>query len=77
MQNPQIVGFIPFIIGTILVANSRKLLVHGALTILVYVLFPFTEEPWLKEQFGREYENYCEQTPRFTGRETVKQLMNE
>lgn len=75
-RNPQSVGFIPFVIGTILVTNSRKLLVHGILTILIYTLFPFAEEPWLREQYGQCYEEYCEQTPRFVDRSTVKMLLN-
>jgi protein-S-isoprenylcysteine O-methyltransferase Ste14 len=75
-RNPQSVGFIPFVIGTILVTNSRKLLVHGILTILIYTLFPFAEEPWLREQYGQRYEEYCEQTPRFVDRSTVKMLLN-
>lgn len=40
--------------------------------ILVYGLFPFTEEPWLREQYGDDYEEYCERTPRFIGWISVK-----
>ncbi|TQQ78756.1 isoprenylcysteine carboxylmethyltransferase family protein [Halonotius terrestris] len=73
-RNPQSVGFIPFIIGTIVAVNSRKLLVHGILTIIVYALFPFAEEPWLREQYGDEYEEYCDQTPRFIGWKSVREF---
>lgn len=74
-RNPQSVGFITFIVGTILAVNSRKLAVHGFLTALVYILFPFAEEPWLREHYGDEYEEYCEQTPRFISRDPVRGLL--
>lgn len=66
-RNPQSVGVIPAIVGGILLSNSRRLLVHGLLTIVIYALFPFAEEPWLEEQYGEAYERYCERTPRFVG----------
>lgn len=74
-RNPQSVGFITFIVGAIIATNSRKLLVHGVLTIVVYALFPFAEEPWLREQYEEEYEEYCERTPRFIGWGLVKKLL--
>ena len=76
-RNPQSVGFIPFIIGAIISTNSRKLLVHGVLTIIVYALFPFAEEPWLREQYGEEYDEYCERTPRFVSLDAVKKLVDK
>ncbi|ESP88047.1 hypothetical protein K933_10864 [Candidatus Halobonum tyrrellensis G22] len=76
-RNPQSVGFITFIVGTILAVNSSKLAVHGFLTALVYILFPFAEEPWLREHYGDEYEEYCEQTPRFVTGESMKRLLCE
>lgn len=75
-RNPQSVGFITFVVGAIIATNSRKLAGHGILTIIVYVLFPFAEEPWLREQYGEEYEAYCDQTPRFVGRELLQKLSN-
>ena len=74
-RNPQSVGFITFIVGAIIAVNSRKLAVHGILTILVYALFPFAEEPWLQEQYGQEYNEYRKRTPRFIGRDLVKKLI--
>lgn len=76
-RNPQSVGFVTFIVGTILAVNSRKLAVHGFLTALVYILFPFAEEPWLREHYGDEYEEYCEQTPRFISRDSVRGLLRK
>lgn len=75
-RNPQSVGFIAFVVGTIVAANSRKLAIHGILTILIYALFPFAEEPWLREQYGDEYKGYCERTPRFLDWDSVKKLFS-
>ena len=51
-RNPQTLRVIVAVAGGILMANSRRMLVHRLLTVAVYVLFPFAEEPWLGEQHG-------------------------
>jgi protein-S-isoprenylcysteine O-methyltransferase Ste14 len=76
-RNPQTVGFVTFIIGTLLAVNSRKLTLHGLLTATIYVLFPFAEESWLHERYGDEYADYCEQTPRFLSRESITPFLRE
>ncbi|WP_135306067.1 methyltransferase family protein [Haloarcula amylovorans] len=76
-RNPQTVGFVTFIVGTLLAVNSRKLAVHGFLTVVIYVLFPFAEEPWLREQYGEAYADYCEQTPRFLSRKSITSFLRE
>lgn len=70
-RNPQTVGFVTFIVGTLLAVNSKKLALHGLLTAVIYVLFPFAEEPWLRDHYGDAYEEYCKQTPRFLSRESI------
>ena len=74
-RNPQSVGVIVAIVGGILLTNSRRVLAHGLLTIAVYILFPFVEEPWLREQYGYRYREYCERTPRFINRDSLKKLL--
>ena len=69
-------GFIPLVVGTIVATNSWNLAIHGILTILIYALFPFAEELWLREQYGDEYEEYCERTPRFLGWDSVRKLIS-
>ncbi|QLC35664.1 isoprenylcysteine carboxylmethyltransferase family protein (plasmid) [Halarchaeum sp. CBA1220] len=76
-RNPQSVGFVTFIVGTLLAVNSRKLALHGLLTIVIYLLFPFAEEPWLREHYGDAYEAYCKQTPRFLSRTSISRLLRE
>lgn len=64
-RNPQYVADILLYTGIILVTNSFMALITGILVILWFVLTPFSEEPWLQQQFGKQYEEYCKNVPRF------------
>jgi protein-S-isoprenylcysteine O-methyltransferase Ste14 len=64
-RNPQYVGLILFFSGTILFFNSFYVLIIGLIGNVWFLLAAFVEEPWLKEQFRKEYENYCKKVPRF------------
>lgn len=64
-RNPQYLGLIIAIIGAILVYNSLFILIFGILGILIFLILPFAEEPWLKEQFGNYYEEYFKRVKRF------------
>lgn len=66
-RNPQYVGMILGRIGMLLVTNSRLVTALGTAQIAWVILLPFAEEPWLREQFGTEYERYRERVPRFVG----------
>lgn len=76
-RNPQSVGFVTFIAGTLLAVNSRKLAIHSLLTAIIYILFPLAEEPWLEEHYGEEYREYSDQTPRFVDRESITVVLRE
>lgn len=67
-RNPQYVGFITGIIGVILLSGSAAAGFLGVLGIIWLLSAPLAEEPWLREQYGEEYDIYCSQTPRFIGR---------
>jgi len=54
--------------GLLLVADSVRGWVAGGLFLLFIFLAPFSEEIWLREQFGEEYEAYLRNVPRFIGR---------
>ena len=69
-RNPQYGGIIVGLVGFILLANSAHVTVLGALHVCWLVLLPFAEEPWLRAQFGEEYDRYCERVPRFIGKQT-------
>jgi protein-S-isoprenylcysteine O-methyltransferase Ste14 len=71
-RNPQYVGMIIGITGFALLVNAASVTVLAALHVLWVVLLPFAEEPWLREQFGAEYERYCRRVPRFIGLRTVR-----
>ena len=64
-RNPQYVGDIMFFVGAGIVANSALLWSANALLILVFVIAPLTEEPWLKDQYGQVYHEYRRDIPRF------------
>ena len=48
-----------------LIANSQLLWVTHALLALALIIKPLSEEVWLQEQYGEEYERYRRDTPRF------------
>ena len=64
-RNPQYVGDIIFFVGVSITANSLLLWITHALLILVFVIAPITEEPWLENQYGQVYYEYRRDIPRF------------
>ena len=64
-RNPQYVGTVPVLIGYAILCNSGVALVAAVLASGWFVLVPFAEEPWLREQLGAPYEEYATQVPRF------------
>jgi protein-S-isoprenylcysteine O-methyltransferase Ste14 len=66
-RNPQYVGFVLMLFGVVLVTDSVRALVTGSVVIVLVLLAPFSEEPWLRERFGSRYDEYCERVPRFLG----------
>lgn len=64
-RNPQYVAVILVYLGFAIIFDSWRGLVTTIFINLWFLLAPLTEEPWLHEQFGVEYEDYCRKTPRF------------
>ena len=64
-RNPQYLGDIVFCIGVGVIANAVLLWITHLLLALVFVVAPFTEEPWLEEQYGDVYREYRKRVPRF------------
>lgn len=64
-RNPQYVGTIPVLIGYAILCNSALTLVAAVLASSWFVLVPFAEEPWLRDQLGTAYEEYSAKVPRF------------
>ena len=64
-RNPQYLGDNVLFLGLSIIANSQLLWVTHALLALVFIITPLSEEVWLKEQYGEEYERYRRESPRF------------
>ncbi len=64
-RNPQYLGDAATLIGLVLFSNAALVILPGLLGALLFILWPFTEEPWLRERFGTDYDRYCKQVPRF------------
>ncbi len=73
-RNPQYVGDILFYLGLALFVASWRALVVALLGSLWFFLAPFTEEPWLKAQFGPAYEAYMRRVPRFLSWRSLQRL---
>ncbi|HSV49388.1 MAG TPA: isoprenylcysteine carboxylmethyltransferase family protein [Candidatus Acidoferrales bacterium] len=74
-RNPQYVGFIILFIGIIFLTASSMALVTGVFAIFLFLIIPFSEEPWLKEQYGNPYIDYCKKVPRFIGIRSFKPII--
>ncbi|HIB32593.1 MAG TPA: DUF1295 domain-containing protein, partial [Candidatus Marinimicrobia bacterium] len=66
-RNPQYVTHVLLIAAIVLATNSSLALIAGIPYSIWFILAPFTEEQWLKDQFGKEYETYCHRVPRYIG----------
>ena len=61
----QYVADIAMLAGFAIFANSTYTWITCLLGMVWFVLAPFTEEPWLRDQFGIEYDLYMKRVPRF------------
>lgn len=64
-RNPQYVADIAMIVGWLLLSASFIALPLGIIGILILATAPFAEEPWLREQYGEEYDAYAAKVRRF------------
>ena len=71
-RNPQYVGFIILFSGIIVIVWSFMALATGVFAIFLFFIIPFSEEPWLRQQYGQPYEEYCKMVPRFIGLRSFK-----
>jgi len=71
VRNPMISGVILVLAGEAMVLASRP---HGlwALTFFAInaIYIPLFEEPFLRQRFGDDYEEYCRHVPRMLPRAT-------
>ena len=64
-RNPQYVADIAIVVGWMVLSSAPWALAMGAAAILVLIAAPFSEEVWLKEQYGSEFEAYAARVRRF------------
>ena len=67
-RNPIYVAFAIMVISQFLVFSSWILLIYIFMFILLFRRQIMNEEVFLKEQYGDEYINYCNQVRRWIGR---------
>ncbi len=66
-RNPQYITDSLSIIAFVILTNSWMAGAVGLLGVVLNVMAPFTEEPWLEAKFGDEYRAYKARVPRFLG----------
>ncbi len=64
-RNPMYVGDIALCIGFGLVCNSLLVYIVSVFGALLFIFTPFVEEPWLRIEYGEDYDEYLVQVPRF------------
>ena len=69
VRNPMYVAVSAAILGQALLFASKDLLIYCALVWLAFHLFVYLyEEPKLRRSFGKEYEAFCRNVPRWIPR---------
>lgn len=64
-RNPQYLADVTIISGWMLLSSAPVAIAVGLAAILVLVAAPFAEEPWLRNEYGEDYERYLSRTRRF------------
>ena len=64
-RNPQYVADVLILCGWLILSASAMSLPVVVLGILVLVIAPLAEEPWLAENYGQQYDAYRSNVPRY------------
>jgi protein-S-isoprenylcysteine O-methyltransferase Ste14 len=64
-RNPQYVADTAMIVGWMLLTAAPMIFLVGAAAILVLLIAPLAEEPWLRKAYGLSYEQYRGHVRRF------------
>jgi protein-S-isoprenylcysteine O-methyltransferase Ste14 len=67
-RNPQYIGDSLLALGYMIFTNSWLAGLIGILGVILNILAPFTEEPWLDARYGDSYREYKARVPRWVGR---------
>ena len=64
-RNPQYVGTVVVLAGYATLSNSALALIAAGMASAWFVALPCAEEPWLRDRFGKAFEEYAARVPRF------------
>lgn len=64
-RNPQYLGDVILFVGITILSNSLYLAIVHVLGAIVFLITPLAEEVWLEKQYGEQYIQYKNATPRF------------
>ena len=64
-RNPQYMADIGIVGGWMILSAATWAMVVGLAGIAVLITAPFSEEPWLKDQYGKAFEDYSNRVRRF------------
>ena len=71
VRNPMITGVVLILISEALMLGSLAIGIWAAVFLVINMFyFPLSEEPGLRKRFGKEYDEYCKNVPRFIPRLT-------
>lgn len=75
-RNPQDVGTCAYLVSLVLLSGSHLAAIASVAVALWFLVTPVVEEPWLAEQFGEEYTQYCQEVPRFLGFQSFRSAVS-
>lgn len=64
-RNPMYVGFYLFTLASMLITSNFYIFALGIYSLVVYHLIVLAEEAFLKNRFGKDYEEYCLRVRRY------------
>lgn len=64
-RNPQYIADIGIVSGWMILSAAPWAMVVGLAGIVVLIAAPFSEEPWLKDQYGTTFVDYSKRVRRF------------
>lgn len=71
VRNPMITGVVLILAGEALMLGSLAVGIWALVFLALNMFyFPLSEEPGLRKRFGKEYEEYCQNVPRYIPRLT-------
>ena len=71
VRNPMITGVVLILASEALMLSSLAIGIWAVVFLIINMFyFPLSEEPGLRKRFGKEYDEYCKNVPRYIPRLT-------